>query len=68
MRKYAVIKGYLKHSNKLFNHFDEHANRVQAYTAYNRALKDIADFIEKYESGVLPKEFLDGLIEKSEEK
>lgn len=63
--KYSVIKGFLKHTRFDFQIFDTPSN-IHAQVAYNKALKDVLDFIDSYESGETSIEYRQILLEANE--
>ena len=65
--KYLILKGFLKHKRFDFEIFDTPAN-IHAQVSYNKALKDVLDFIDSYERGETSIEYRQILLEANEEE
>ena len=65
--KYCLIKGFLKYKRFDFEIFDTPAN-IHAQVAYNKAFKDVLEFIDSYERGETSVEYRHTLLEANEEK
>ena len=65
--KYSIIKGFLKYKRFAFEIFDTPSN-IHAQVSYNKALKDVLEFIDSYERGEPSAEYRQILLEANEEK
>ena len=56
-----ILKGLIKRNKCHINPLRSTTDELKGMVAYNFALEELEEFIESYEKGTLPAEYLDGL-------